>query len=199
MMFGWYEMDLALGRVRYMPPLQGLGFLWGLLPRALPWAITLCPVGAEDRCPVGAEDRCPVGAEDRCPVGAEDRCGVGGLRLVRRWGGRPVPLLGAEDRCVVGGGRPVRRWGRRPVLLWGRRPLPRWGRLMLSVRRTIILRGRAARLICVCFIAGIPFGVLRFAVSRRYRRSESFFDVFWSFGVDRKRISSDRIGFNNPR
>jgi|GEM_PF-1863269 len=190
MMFGWYEMDLALGRVRDIPPLQGVGFyvavfpgrcpelshcaplgrktgallgpktgaslgaceghsaplgrgvLCGRFPRALPWAITLCPVGAEDRCPFGAEDRCTVGAEDRCPF---------------------------------------------------------WGRLMLSVRRTIILRGCAARLICVCFIAGIPFGVLRFAVSRRYRRSESFFDVFWSFGVDRKRISSDRIGFNNPR
>ena len=69
MMFGWYEMDLALGRARYMPLLQGLGFLWGLLPRALPWAIALCPVGAEDRCGVGGEDRCPFGAEDRCVVG----------------------------------------------------------------------------------------------------------------------------------
>ena len=29
MMFGWYEMDLALGRVRDIPPLQGLGFLSG--------------------------------------------------------------------------------------------------------------------------------------------------------------------------
>jgi len=134
MMFGWCEMDLAWGRARYMPPLQGLGFLSGPFPQGVAL----------------------------------------GYRIVPLWGGRPVPL-------------------------WGGRPVRRWGRLMLSVRRTIILRGRAARPMCVCFIAGIPFGVLRFAVSRRYRRSESIFDVFWSFGVDRKRISSDRIGFNNPR
>jgi|GEM_PF-4739066 len=31
-------------------PFQGLGFLWHCCPRALPWAISLCPVGAEDRC-----------------------------------------------------------------------------------------------------------------------------------------------------
>ena len=142
MMFGWYEMDLALGRVRDIPPLQGVGFYVAVFP---------------GRCP-GLSHCAPLGRKTGAPFG-----------------------------------------GGRPVLLWGRRPLPRWGRLMLSVRRTIILRGCAARLICVCFIAGIPFGVLRFAVSRRYRRSESFFDVFWSFGVDRKRISSDRIGFNNPR
>jgi hypothetical protein len=86
MMFGWYEMDLALGCVRYMPPLQGLGFLWGLLPRALPWAIALCPVGAEDGAPLGR-------------------------KTVPRWGGRPVPLLGAKivrrwggSPCGVGGG-----------------------------------------------------------------------------------------------
>jgi len=66
MMFRWCEIDLALGCARDMPPLQGLGFLSDRLPRALPWAITLCPFGAEDRCPLGAEDRCPVGAEDRC-------------------------------------------------------------------------------------------------------------------------------------
>jgi len=76
MMFGWCEIDLALGCARYMPPLQGLGFLSEPLPRALPWAITLCPFGAEDRCPLGAEDWCVVGAEDRCPVGTEDRCPV---------------------------------------------------------------------------------------------------------------------------
>ena len=29
MMFGWYETDLALGRVRDISPLQGLGILWG--------------------------------------------------------------------------------------------------------------------------------------------------------------------------
>ena len=88
MMFGWYEMDLALGRARYMPLLQGLGFLWGRFPRALPWAITLCPVGAEDRCPFwGRKTGAPfgggrpvplLGAEDRCSFGAEDRCPVGG-------------------------------------------------------------------------------------------------------------------------
>jgi hypothetical protein len=66
MMLGWREMDLALGCARYMPPLQGLGFLLDRLPRALPWAITLCPFGAEDWCPVVAEDRCLVVAEDRC-------------------------------------------------------------------------------------------------------------------------------------
>ena len=65
-------------------PFQGLVSLSGsCFPRALPWAITLSPVGAEDRRPVGAEDRCPVGAEDRRPVGAEDQCPVG-----------------AEDRCA---------------------------------------------------------------------------------------------------
>ena len=56
-------------------PFQGLVSLSGsCFPRALPWAITLSPVGAEDRRPVGAEDRRPVGAEDQCLVGAEDRC-----------------------------------------------------------------------------------------------------------------------------
>ncbi len=70
---------------------------------------------------------------------------------------------------------------------------------MFSVARSIILRGCAARAVCVFYIAGIPFGVLRFAISRRHRRSESIFDVLWSFGVDRKRISSDRIGLNDPR
>ena len=141
MMFGWYETDLALGRVRDISPLQGLGFLWGRFP---------------GRCP-GLSHCAPLGRKTGAPFGGEDRASL------------------------------------------GRKTVRRWGRLMLSARRTIILRGRATRPICVCFIAGIPFGVLRFAVSRRYRRSESFFDVFWSFGVDRKRISSDRIGFNNPR
>ena len=73
-MFEWCEIDLALGCARDMPPLQGLGFLFARLPRALPWAITLCPVGAEEQCPFGAEDWCLVVAEDRCVVGAEDWC-----------------------------------------------------------------------------------------------------------------------------
>ena len=102
MMFGWYEMDLALGRVGYMPPLQGLGFLWGLLPRALPWAITLCPFGAEDRCGAGDEDRCDVGAREVHSAPS----GLGGFtrpftqgfalgyRIVPRWGGRPVRRWG---------------------------------------------------------------------------------------------------------
>ena len=77
-MFGWYEMDLALGRVGYMPPLQGLGFLWGLLPRALPWAIALCPVGAEDRCPDG------------------------GRRLVRRWGPKIGGTMGRNTGAALG-------------------------------------------------------------------------------------------------
>ena len=76
-MFGWCEIDLALGCARDMPPLQGLGFILDRLPRALPWAITLCPFGAEDRCGVGAEYRCPDGGEDRCGVGAEYRCDDG--------------------------------------------------------------------------------------------------------------------------
>jgi hypothetical protein len=84
MMFGWCEMDLALGRVRYIPPLQGLGFLWARFPRALPWAITLCPVGAEDRCPVGGEDRAALGAVD--VIGSKyyhpaRACGTAHMRL----------------------------------------------------------------------------------------------------------------------
>ena len=133
MMFGWYEMDLALGRVRDIPPLQGVGFyvavfpgrcpelshcaplgrktgallgpktgaslgaceghsaplgrgvLCGRFPRALPWAITLCPVGAEDRCPFwGRKTGAPLGAVD--VIGSKNYhparvCGTAHMRL----------------------------------------------------------------------------------------------------------------------
>ena len=36
MMFGWYEMDLALGRLRDIPPLQGLGVFSGRFPGQRP-------------------------------------------------------------------------------------------------------------------------------------------------------------------
>ena len=59
-------------------PFQGLVSLSGsCCPRALPWAITLSPVGAEDRRPVGAEDQCPVGAEDRC-ARVSSKCSIVG-------------------------------------------------------------------------------------------------------------------------
>ena len=70
---------------------------------------------------------------------------------------------------------------------------------MFSVARSIILRGCATRVVCVFYIAGIPFGVLRFVISRRHRRSEFIVDILWSLGVDRKRISSDRFGLNDSR
>ena len=83
--------DLSERLWHCISPLQGLGFSWDHFPRALPWAITLCPVGAESRCPFGAEDWCPFGAEDQCPLGAEDRC---------PFGAEDRCLVVAEDRCV---------------------------------------------------------------------------------------------------
>jgi hypothetical protein len=44
------RVDVVVGRMCGIAPFQGLGFLWHCCPRALPWAISLCPVGAEDRC-----------------------------------------------------------------------------------------------------------------------------------------------------
>ena len=98
MMFGWCEIDLAFGCARYMPPLQGLGVLRGRLPRALPWAIALCPVGAEDRCPFwGRKTGAPLGQKTGALLGPKIGAPLKGIP-VRRWGGRPV-----------------RRWGGRPV------------------------------------------------------------------------------------
>jgi hypothetical protein len=60
--------DLSERLWHCISPLQGLGFLWGLLPRALPWAITLCPFGAEDALPClagfhGVRDICGSGMD----------------------------------------------------------------------------------------------------------------------------------------
>ena len=84
MMFGRCDLDLALGRARYMPPLQGLGFLSGRSPRALPWAITLGPVGAEDRCPFGAEDWCPLEGNTGAALGRNTGATMG---RKTRWSG----------------------------------------------------------------------------------------------------------------
>jgi hypothetical protein len=89
---------------------SGLGVFFGPFPRALPWAITLCPFGAEDRCGAGDEDRCDVGARELHSAPS----GLGGFtrpftqgfalgyRIVPRWGGRPVHRWGRKTGAPMG-------------------------------------------------------------------------------------------------
>ena len=82
MMFGWYEMDLALGRVRDIPPLQGVGFYVAVFPGRCPELSHCAPLGRKTSALLGRKTGAPFGVEDRCPLR--------GGRLVRRCGGRPV-------------------------------------------------------------------------------------------------------------
>jgi hypothetical protein len=62
-------MDLALGRLRDIPPLQGLGVFSGRFPGRCPGLSHCAPLGRKTGAPFGGEDRCVVGGEDRCDVG----------------------------------------------------------------------------------------------------------------------------------
>jgi hypothetical protein len=58
-------MDLALGRARDMPPLQGLGFI-GPFSQGVALGYHIMPLWGGSPGPDGAENRCPVGADDQC-------------------------------------------------------------------------------------------------------------------------------------
>jgi len=116
-MFGWYETDLALGRVRDIPPLQGLWFLSGPFSQGVALGYHIVPLwggrpvpfwgrrpvrrwGVRGTCrPSRAwgfyeavyPGRCP-GLSHCAPLGAEDRCPF--------WGPKTVAPLGAVD--VIG-------------------------------------------------------------------------------------------------
>ena len=81
MMFGWYEMDLALGRVRDIPPLQGVGFYVAVFPGR-------CP-GLSHWAPLGQKTGALLGPKIGAPLKGIPVRRWGGIP-VRRWGGRPV-------------------------------------------------------------------------------------------------------------
>jgi len=92
-MFGWYEMDLALGRVRDIPPLQGVGFYVAVFPGRCPGLSHCAPLGRKTGAPFGGGRPVPL-------LGAEDRCPFWGRKTGAPLGQKTVAPLGAVD--VIG-------------------------------------------------------------------------------------------------
>ena len=118
-------------------------------PRALPWAITFSPVGAEQG-QVGGSYAVPLRRWPVCPVAAMARVSRRGEGpCVPSWRGPvcPVAAMARVSRRGDGPCVPLRRWPCVPLRRWPCVPLRRWPRVW---SRQWPVRAVAA--MAVCFV-----------------------------------------------